>query len=355
MTPERATVLREFLRDAGWDDRPCSPLAGDASPRRYYRLDSGAGTPLGGAVLMDDPAGGAAACGRFAALSEHLTGLGIRAPRVLNWKLDQGLLLLEDLGEDLLAALLERTPDAESTCYEAAVDLLVELRHHAPPVSLRFEGAVHRIEPYDMGPLLAEAALFAEWWLPGAGGAADSSAVEEYLALIRETLADVSPSRDVLVLRDFHAENLLWLDGTEGKSWQRVGVLDYQDALAGHAAYDLVSLLEDARRDTTPALRDAMHAHYASRAGLSRDERSEFAGACAALAAQRNLKIIGVFARLCIRDGKPAYLDLVPRVWNHLLRDLTHPRLKALERWIRNYAPEPNSEVRAGLRDGCNS
>ena len=355
MKPERAAAHREFLRGAGWDDQPCVPMAGDASPRRYYRLESGEGTPLHGAVLMDDPEGGAAACGRFAALSEHLTGLGIRAPRVLDCNLDQGLLLLEDLGLDHLAALLERTPDVEPACYEAAVDLLVELRQHAPPDSLSFEGVVHRIEPYDMGPLLREAALFAEWWLPGAGAAADPSALEEYLALIRDALAEVSPCRDVLVLRDYHAENLLWLAGTGGKPWQRVGVLDYQDALAGHSAYDLVSLLEDARRDTTIALRNAMHTRYTVRTGMSPGDRSGFAEVCAALAAQRNLKIIGVFARLCLRDGKPAYLDLIPRVWDHLLRDLSHPHLHSLARWVRKHAPEPTQEVRARLRDGCNA
>ena len=176
-----------------------------------------------------------------------------------------------------------------------------------------------------------------EWWAPGASGvpfAAD--ALAEFDALVGEAVAPVAAAREATVLRDYHAENLIWLP--ERAAAARVGLLDYQDALAGHAAYDLVSLLEDARRDTTPELREAMLARYLDRRGIAPDP---FRAALAALGAQRNLKIVGIFARLALRDGKPRYLGLVPRVWAHLLRDLAHPDLAALRRFVARHVPAP--------------
>ena len=197
---------------------------------------------------------------------------------------------------------------------------------------------------------MAEAMLLVRWWLPAAGTPAGADALEEFRHLVSAAVAEVALCTDVLVLRDYHAENLLWLDAGGAAEWRGVGVLDFQDALAGHPAYDLVSLLEDARRDTSPALREAMYARFTEQSGMSRNERSDFGAACAALGAQRNLKIVGIFTRLCIRDDKPGYLDLVPRVWNHLLRDLAHPTLAALGHWVRKHAPEPIPEALARAR-----
>ena len=350
MTQARTAMLRQFAREAGWDASLLRPLAGDASPRRYYRLGPANAPPAHRAVLMDDAAGGAQAVGRFAALAQHLVALGFRAPRVLETDLARGILLLEDLGDDLLAGLLQRAPDREHTCYEAAVDLLAVLRRHPPPRTVHFGGASHRLEPYGIEPLLEEASLLTDWWLPGAGAPTDRNRDADYRRVVTDTVANVAGCREVLVLRDYHAENLLWLRASDSEAWRRIGVLDFQDALRGHPAYDLVSVLEDARRDTSPALREAMHARYALEAGLGASERSEFQAACAALGAQRNLKIIGIFARLCVRDGKPAYLDLIPRVWSHLLQDLAHPSLQALARWVRSHVPEPTAEALAQVR-----
>ena len=350
MTCARTEVLGKFAREAGWDAGLLRPLAGDASPRRYFRLGPPDAPPARRAVLMDDAAGGAEAVGRFAALARHLVALGFRAPRVLEADLAHGILLLEDLGDELLAHLLQRAPDQEHNCYAAAVDLLAVLRQHPPPLSVSFGGASHRIEPYGREPLLEEASLLTDWWLPGAGAPSDEDRDADYRRLLADAVAGVAGCREVLVLRDYHAENLLWQLGSESEAWRRIGVLDFQDALRGHPAYDLVSLLEDARRDTSPALRNAMHARYAREAGLRASERQEFRAACAALGAQRNLKIIGIFARLCMRDGKPVYLDLIPRVWSHLLRDLAHPSLEALARWVNDHVPEPTADTRALVR-----
>ncbi len=350
MRPEREALIGQFLIDAGWAGQVMRPLAGDASPRRYYRLGSATDPSASRAVLMDDEDGGAQAVGRFAALANHLQELGIRAPAVLACDLERGILLLEDLGDDLVATVLQNAPELETTCYRAAVDLLAELGRHPPPSSVAFEGTGHQIDPYDMDPLMAEAMLLIQWWLPGAGAPATADASEEFRHLVSEAVAGVAPCTDVLVLRDYHAENLLWLDAGGAVEWRGIGVLDFQDALAGHPAYDLVSLLEDARRDTSPALREEMYDRFTKQAGMSRNERSDFRAACAALGAQRNLKILGIFARLCIRDDKPGYLDLTPRVWNHLLRDLAHPTLAALDHWVRKHAPEPTSEALARAR-----
>jgi aminoglycoside/choline kinase family phosphotransferase len=194
------------------------------------------------------------------------------------------------------------------------------------------------LPPYDDAVLAREAALVRQWWMPAAGAEPSADLAAEFDALVAESTVAVAPCRDVLVLRDYHAENLIWLPERIGAA--RVGLLDYQDALAGHAAYDLVSLLEDARRDTSPDLREAMIRRYLDRhPGL---HGAAFRAAYAALGAQRNLKIVGIFARLAIRDGKPRYLSLIPRVWGHLQSDLAHPALAPLRDWVARHVPPPD-------------
>ncbi len=186
--------------------------------------------------------------------------------------------------------------------------------------------------------LAREAALVREWWLPAATGAAPSPELAaEFDGLVAQATATVEPVREVLVLRDYHGDNLIWLPERAGVA--RIGLLDYQDALAGHAAYDLMSLLEDARRDTSLELREAMIARYLGR--RPELDGAAFRAAYAALGAQRNLKIVGIFARLAIRDGKPRYLDLIPRVWGHLMRDLADPALAPLAGWVARHLPPP--------------
>ncbi|MFQ5567270.1 MAG: aminoglycoside phosphotransferase family protein, partial [Paracoccaceae bacterium] len=205
------------------------------------------------------------------------------------------------------------------------------------------------LPPYDAAVLAREAALAREWWLPAAAGATPPpDLAAEFDGLIAGATSAVEPVRDVLVLRDYHADNLIWLPGRKGVA--RAGLLDYQDALAGHAAYDLMSLLEDARRDTSAELREAMIGRYLEQRPELDGEA--FRAAYAALGAQRNLKIVGIFARLAIRDGKPRYLDLIPRVWGHLMRDLAHPALAPLAGWVARHlpAPEPAALARVAAR-----
>ena len=302
MTPPEAAA--GFLAAAGWGDAAILPLAGDASFRRYFR----AVAPGRSAVLMDAPPQHED-CRPFLAVAAHLAGLGFAAPRVLATDLAQGLVLLEDFGDRRMAEAIAAAAVDEVETYAAAIDLLGALhRHPAGP-----------LPPYDMAVYLREARLFPEWYLPALGLPEPPG----HDAAWAEALAPIAADRSVTVLRDYHAENIMLLDGGA------LGLLDFQDALAGHPAYDLVSLLQDARRDVAPSLEAAMLARYAAVAGRAIDP-----AAYALLGAQRNAKILGIFTRLWKRDGKPRYLAYQPRVWAYLERDLAHPALAPVKAWF---------------------
>ncbi len=337
----RAGAARAFLAAAGWGAAGRRALAGDASPRRYERLTDAAGRS---AVLMDaDPASGEDVR-PFLAIARHLAALGLSAPRVLAEDAAAGFLLLEDLGDDLFARLAARAPGREGELYAAAIDVLAVLHRHPPPPGLA------AYDPATMGDL---AGLAVAWYAVGARGAAPGSAEAGRAALadcVTATLKALAPEAPVLVLRDYHAENLLWLPDRQGPA--RVGLLDFQDARAGHPAYDLVSLVEDARRDVPAALAADLRARYAAATG---QDATPFAAACAALAAQRNLRILGVFARLSMHFGKPGYVGLIPRVWRHLAADLAHPALAPLAALVRRLLPEPDPAALARIVARCGS
>jgi aminoglycoside/choline kinase family phosphotransferase len=341
-TQGRDAELAAFLGTAGWSRQAARPLAGDASNRRYLRL-SEAGRS--GAVLMDAPPSSGEDVRAFVAITHWLRQHGFSAPAIAAADTERGFLLLEDLGDDLYTRLLERAPERDAELYAVAVDLLAGLAAIPSPATLGPEDDRVGLPPYDTAVLAREAALVREWWLPAAGGETPSpDLAAEFDGLVAEATALVEPVRDVLVLRDYHADNLIWLSERTGIA--RAGLLDYQDALAGHAAYDLMSLLEDARRDTSAELREAMIGRYLGR--RPEVDAEAFRAAYSALGAQRNLKIVGIFARLAIRDGKPRYLDLIPRVWGHLMRDLSHPALAPLAGWVARHlaAPEPATLAR---------
>ena len=330
---ERAAEIAGFLKAAGWGGADREPLAGDASARRYQRLRNGRGVH---AVLMDAPGGAAAEIDAFLRIARHLRAAGFSAPEILAADRLSGLVLMEDLGDALFARLCSRAPAQEAQLYEAATDLLVALRAVPAPEGL---------PAYDRETYLRESRLLTEWYLPAAAGTpTPPDLAAEFDALVAAATDGLERAHDGLVLRDYHAENLIWLPQRRGHA--RVGLLDFQDALCGHAAYDLISLLEDARRDTSPELRAAMRARHLARSGLEPDR---FAHDCAVLAAQRNLKIIGIFARLWLRDGKRGYLGLIPRVWGHLQDDLSHPTLSGLRALVSRHMPVPEGRVLARI------
>ncbi|RMF10539.1 MAG: hypothetical protein D6763_05405 [Alphaproteobacteria bacterium] len=328
----REQRVRRFLDRHGWGDAVRACLAGDASFRRYERLSRD-----GRCVVFMDAPPPREDVRPFLAITRILRDAGLSAPDVFAEDPGAGFLLLEDLGDDLFSRVLARDPSRERALYEAAVDCLLALHGANTPTEITLDHGTYRVPPYDLARYLDEVALFVDWHVPALrGDPLTARERDHFLDLWRAALAPVRDVRDVLVLRDYHADNLVWLPERDGPG--RVGLLDYQDAVLGHPAYDLVSLLEDARRDVPPALAEAMVARYlGARPELDADT---FRAAYALLGAQRNTKIIGIFTRLFARDGKPSYLDLIPRVWGLLERDLEHPALAALKDWFDDAVPE---------------
>lgn len=276
----------------------------------------------------------------FAAVAHFLTANGLRAPEVLAHDYDAGFLLLEDFGEGRFADLMT-AGRPELPFYEAAVDVLATLHNVRAPKMLAVPGAPDRhLLAYDSLAMQAEVQLLLDWFYPAAAGApAPASAQDEFKQAWRDALSQLKVDDPVVVLRDYHAENLMWLEGQSGVA--RVGLIDFQDALAGSPAYDLISLTEDARREVSVELANAMTARYIQRrkSADARFNEDAFRFAAALLAAQRNTKIVGIFARLWKRDGKPRYTQYLPRMWRYLERDLSHGALGTLRLWFDTHIP----------------
>jgi aminoglycoside/choline kinase family phosphotransferase len=322
--PDRDDAIAAFAKRAGWGEADHRPLAGDASNRRYLRLHRDGQT----AVLMDAPPERGEDVRPFVRIARYLSALGLSAPAVLAADEAAGLLLLEDLGDDLFARLAAANPGMETQLYVAAAEALAALHRAPPPPGLT------RFTPEVMADL---ARLVFDWYAPGT----PPEAAEDMTARLRDTLARTAPEPTVLSLRDFHAENLLWLPDRSGPAL--VGLLDFQDAVVAHPAYDLVSLLNDARRDVSEETRAAAIRHFLDLTGHA---QAPFAAASAALSVQRNLRILGVFARLAGRDGKTGYLRFLPRVWGLLLRDLEHPALADMRDIALRLLPPPEAILR---------
>lgn len=322
---ERRPRIKAFLAANGWAGVDPSPLAGDASFRRYERLNDGERR----AVLMDAPPP-QEDIRPFVAMARHLLGLGLSAPRVLAEDAEAGLLLLEDLGDDTYTRLLAQGVD-ERDLYELATDVLIHI-HRQPPG----RACPERLPPYDTQRLLDEACLLTDWYMPAVFGHATApEARHAYVAAWRKLFLGVHAQPTTLVLRDYHVDNLMRLPARDGVT--ACGLLDFQDAVAGPAAYDLMSLLEDARRDIDPGLVEAMLARYY--AAFPRLDREEFETVFAIVGAQRHAKVVGIFTRLCARDGKPDYLVHIPRVWRLLERSTRHPTLAPVARWLDRHIP----------------
>ncbi len=359
----RLIAMRDLVAGAGMESEAwrLRYLQGDASVRRYARLNG----PERSAILMDwprQPDGPAIRNGLpysriahlaesvrpFVAVAAALRASGLNAPAIYAHDLDQGFLLLEDLGDRVFAEEVRTGASDQAQLWRAATDALVALQASPVPETLALpDGSAHRLPAYDHDALGIEVALLPDWYWPALRGtSAPQDAYAEFLALWAAVFDKLCALPRGWVLRDYHSPNLLWLPQREGIA--RVGVIDFQDAMCGPPAYDLVSLLQDARIDVPPELEARLRDHYC--AGVSARQtgfdRDAFAFAYAALGAQRNTKILGIFARLAKRDGKPAYLRHVPRLWRYLERDLAHPDLAPLKRWYDRHMP---AEARAKL------
>ena len=316
--------LDEFLKLHGWEGAVVSPVAGDASFRRYFRVES---ATRGKAILMDapppheDPR-------PFLHIAQYLNGHQFRAPEIFATDLNRGLLLIEDFGDRRMREHLDDHPEDEVAVYRAAIDAIVRLAK-TPAV---------QAQAYDMATYMREVQLLSDWYMPAMGLSFDA---REFDQVWTDALAPLAEYQKVTVLRDYHAENIMLLD--DGQQ----GIIDFQDALVGHPAYDLVSLLQDARRDVSPVLEAEMLAYYKDTAKTGTDFEAHYA----LLGAQRNTKIIGIFTRLWKRDGKERYLSFLPRMWGLLERDLAHPGLAPVKHWFDTHIP---ADVRHKMPAGSN-
>ena len=320
----RAADIADFLARAGWGDSERRPLPGDASFRRYERLVRGPRT----AMLMDAPPP-KEDVRPFLAVARWLHGRGFSAPAVLAADETRGLLVIEDLGDATYTRELARGAD-EAVLYAQAIDALVTLHRRA-------DAPAAPVPPYDDARLLAEAALLLDWFLPAmTGGPVAPAARAAYEDAWRRAFAVARRVPDTLVLRDYHVDNLMVVAGRAGTA--ACGLLDFQDAVIGPVSYDLVSLLEDARRDVPPGIVAATRARYL--AAFPALDPAALDASYAVLGAQRNAKIVGIFTRLDRRDGKPRYLTHIPRVWRLLEGDLRHPALAELRAWFDAHVPQ---------------
>ena len=350
----RLAALRLFLDGAGYLESRRRRMAGDASTRSYARLTRGDET----VILMNAPRrpdGPALYNGKsysaavhlaedvtpFVAIGNGLRALGLSAPAIHHGDLDAGFLITEDLGTEIFVAGDPPAPIPER--YQAATDMLAALHGMQTPAELPISpGVDYAIPVFDTDALLIEVGLMPEWYLPDRNAAIDDTRRAEFVALWRSLLDPIAGGARTWTLRDFHSPNLIWLpDRADDVS--RVGLIDFQDTVLGHPAYDLVSLLQDARIDVPEPLELALFGRYAGarRAATPGFDVASFAEGYAILSAQRNTRLLGTFARLNRRDGKPAYLRHQPRIWGYLQRSITHPVLAPLRDWYARHVPPP--------------
>jgi tRNA threonylcarbamoyl adenosine modification protein YjeE len=349
----RLKTLRQFLTDAGYIDAKRLRMPGDASIRSYARLVRDDGV----AILMNFPRrpdGPAIYNGKsysaavhlaedvkpFVAIDNGLRERGFSAPSIHHADLDTGLLITEDFG---LAGFVEGDPPAPvKERYEAATDLLAALHREVLPERLPLAPQMTYAMPtFDTDALLVEIGLMLEWYLPDRGVELTDNTRAEFVTIWGDLLGKPAAAARTWVLRDFHSPNLIWLD--ERPDIAKVGIIDFQDAVLGPAAYDLVSLLQDARVDVPEQLELALLTRYikARRASDDSFDPAGFVELYAIMSAQRNTRLLGTFARLNRRDGKPQYLRHQPRIWTYLTRSLAHPLLARAREWYSAYVPPP--------------
>lgn len=328
---ERAALINRFLAQSRWSIARQTPLAGDASSRRYFRLTLPGSAET--AILMDAPPQLGEDVRLFVRIAEYLRSSGLSAPRVLDRDEAQGLLLLEDFGDMVFARMIADDPDCEDRLYHSSVEVLVHLHQRPPPDNLT---------SFTPALMAEQAGLVYDCY------AMDAPEKQAFCAKLVTILDSLVLGEPVIILRDYHAENLIWLPDRDGVA--SVGLLDFQDAMVGPVGYDLISLLYDARRDVSPAVADRMVRYFAASVGL---DAEAFDAARAALCAQRNLRILGIFARLSRQYGKTGYIDLIPRVWAHVTAALKHPALTKLADHVYADLPAPSPDHLNRLRSAC--
>ena len=358
MSESRETQIRAFLESTDWGNAQRSPVQGDASTRRYERLVMGGQK----AVLMDAPkdaelpnapngasvedrrALGYNALARlagpnlesFAAIANELIIRGFSAPKIIAANIEQGFLLLEDFGAAVYAKIMANDAGQERPLYIAAADTLAAIYRSSFPSVMRYKSYHWHVHDYDDAAMLAEMDLCHDWYAQDFGREITADMRAEFTAIWQDIFPLLEAHPRGLALRDFHAENLFWLP--ERDVVAKVGLIDFQDALMVHPAYDLMSFITDIRRDVDPALKDILIARFCEKSGLKDD--ADFKAAYAVLSVQRGIKLLGFPVRADLKFGKPQYRQLLPRVLHHLNDDLSHPALSDVRAWFARHLPE---------------
>jgi aminoglycoside/choline kinase family phosphotransferase len=335
---ERERLIAAFLERHGWGAAARRKLAGDASFRRYERLARNGER----AVLMDAPPP-QEDVRPFIQVDRLLRSVGLTAPEIHAADEQAGLLLLQDFGDDTYTRLIARGHD-ERELYELAVDVLIRLHKALSPAALE---ALPRFED---GRCIEEAMRLMEWYWPAAHGSpAPGDATQSFVDAWRAVLPAARRIPDGLTIYDFHVDNLMLLPAAAGTGIERIGLLDFQDAMRAPVSFDLMSLLQDVRRDIAGALAAQCYERYL--AAFPALDREDFAASYAVMGAQRNIRILGTFVRLWLRDGKPGYLNWLPRTWRFVECDLAHPALAPLRAWFDRHLPAATRGIPAGLRE----
>ncbi|MDA0780633.1 MAG: phosphotransferase [Rickettsiales bacterium] len=323
----RERLISDYIEKHKLNNAKRIKLSSDASFRSYERLVDGNKTIM----LMDAPPE-KENISSFVNIDNYLRRRGLSAPEIFDFDEKNGLMLLEDFGNDSFTNVLSGKSDISSEyneleLYQAAIDVLIQLDRSTLP---------HKTPDYDGELLMKEVMLLPDWYLPHTNPEENTNTVvEEYIAIWDKLLSFTKVSDDVVVLRDYHADNLMWLPERLGVN--NVGLLDFQDAVIGSPVYDIVSLLEDARRDVSEQTVEHCTNHYLT--NRKSIDKHTFESVYSILAAQRNCKIVGIFARLAVRDNKPRYLNYLPRVWKHLEKGIKHPVLEPLNKWFESVLP----------------
>lgn len=324
---DREQDIVGFLHDAGWADAKTQPLAGDLSARKYSRLTRPNGTR---AIFMDANPAVDRSTAAYVAMANWLTACGLSAPRLLAAQKSNGLLLLEDFGDEKLTGLVQLCPEQQGDYYRLAIEVLLVIRDAPPPDLMR-----------PSARQMADATALADDWYPGA----NLAALAQLRVVLEVALKELLETAPTVSLRDFHTDNLMWLNNLQGA--RRLGLLDFQDAILTHPVYDLMSLLTDARVSVPRALRSELIEHYAAKSG---DTVESVTLAVAVLGAQRNLRILGIFTRAATRFGKTQHLSSLARVYEYLSECLSHPVFLESCPVLPEMIPEPNAELLSGLR-----
>ncbi len=322
----RTDEITAFLSGTSMAGADIAPLAQDASSRQYFRVRKGSDV----AVLMDAPQPANPPQTAFVDIARWLTNAGFSAPAIIAADIENGLILCEDLGDAVFSDEFDTRRLDQGEAFSAVAAMLAELHNHAPMSGLPV------YTPENMAEMITP--LFDHYMPQDQRNAETEEQIRQKLEAI---LAQTWLGDPVVILRDFHAGNLIWLP--ERKGHKGIGLLDFQDAAVGHVAYDLVSLLFDIRREINPDLAERIIRDFATACDLPQDS---FRAACAAQSVQRNLRILGIFARLATDLGKTGYLKWQPAVWVHLMADLEHPAMAPLKDLIRDYVPAPSKDGR---------